>query len=443
MRIGIRLAPDHVRGASYVDDVEAATSEHVAPSHEAVSSVLRGLAKQSNWRRGQPVTVAFDLDALLTEYVARPAEELVEEKVLLLWIAPRSPSHPALLQHPDPLVARHVRAAVSVRGGHAVTGEELALLDEAAVRDVADRVSAGVFGDIRDVAVVASGARASSDHERRAAEVFLATVDGVRVSTSCDFGGVGLTERACSAVINAVLARHAEPLVTECELAAREVFGDVPIGFATGDGGRLLAPRMRSFPVVGLRATVACSLAGAARAFGMSSTRVLLLDQGRLRQGEVTAGLPVTLPEFPLISGIRLSVPTPKLAEVSPASLEALLSEGEDRLLVIGEGADLGALGLSLDDDRVVRIGSGDASLRGCAHSEPVAYIDEIAAVVDAEDVRRARADVEGRALVMAVSAGGEPGTERIVESSVMGVPYGGQATVRLRVRAACGLSGS
>jgi hypothetical protein len=442
MRIGIRLTPDAMVGAAFSAGEEVARSSLKGCSDAILRSLLHSLLNQGGRQRGHGLTVAFDLDSLLTEHVIGPTDEVEGGTVLLVLVAPRPPSHPALLRHPYPLVARHAASVVSVRGGHTVTGAELAPLDESTVRDIASRLNAGEFGDTKDVAVVAAGGLTSPEHERRVAEVFLATVDGVRVSTSCDFGGVGLTERACSTVLNAVLTRHADPLVTRCERVTREVMGDVPTGFARGDGGRALAPRMRAFPVAGLRATTACTLAGASLAGAVPDCRVVLLDGGMLRQGEVVAGLPVAVPGRPFIARTRLSVPTPKLGDLSPASLDGLLSDSDNVHLLALDQETLHPMVLRQDDSRF-RWVSGEASaLNGLAHCEPMAFVDKIAVVRDAEGVRRARAEAEEQALAMAVSGGGEPGTERIVESSAMVVPYGGAATVRLRVRSACGLLG-
>jgi hypothetical protein len=65
-----------------------------------------------------------------------------------------------------------------------------------------------------------------------------------------------------------------------------------------------------------------------------------------------------------------------------------------------------------------------------------MAWIDEVTRVVDLDHIASARYAAEQRALVMAIAAGGEPSTERILESVVMALPYGGVATARIRVRA-------
>jgi hypothetical protein len=331
-----------------------------------------------------------------------------------------------------------------VLGGHDVTGIELAELDTAAVLAIADELATGALADagLRDVAIVASGAPACPMHERQVAEMLLDRVPGLRVSTSHDFGGLGLSGRVSSTVVNAVLALPAEEMINVCEDAVHRVLADVPLGFARGDGGRSLAPTLRAHPVLGLCATSAMTVSGLAAHAAQRDCRVVMADREYLLLAEVRDALPVVLPEQPVF-GTRLSVPTARFVYAATAGSDALpewMGHGSDGPVVIA--ADVASKPEPQSQSNVTVAEAGlDVALLATALCAPMAWVDEVARVANPGQIQAARADAEQRALVMALAAGGRPTTERLVESAVMALPYGGGATVRIRVRAVSELS--
>jgi hypothetical protein len=448
IRIATRLTPAGVIGVVF-DEAEVVAT--ISGAGEPLGMLRDLLGELTAGRSGLVASVTIDLDALLQAALlpdAAAASDTARNasgSVVLLRIAARPPSHEALRRHPDPLVARHTAATRAVLGGHDVTGIELAELDAAAVLAIADELATGVLADagLRDVAIVASGAPASPMHERQVAEMLLDRVPGLRVSTSHDFGGLGLSGRVSSTVVNAVLALPAEEMINACEDAVHRVLADVPLGFARGDGGRSPAPTLRAHPVLGLCATSAMTVSGLAAHTAQRDCRVVMADGERLLLAEVRDALPVVLPEQPVFEGTRLSVPTARFvyaATPGPDALPEWMGQGSDGPIVIA--ADVASKPEPQNQSNLtVAEADLDVALLATALCAPMAWVDEVARVADPGQIQAARADAEQRALVMAVAAGGRPTTERLVESAVMALPYGGGTTVRIRVRAVSELS--
>ncbi|MFI6597479.1 hypothetical protein ACIBHX_14590 [Nonomuraea sp. NPDC050536] len=141
--------------------------------------------------------------------------------------------------------------ATIVRGGHSLTGRQLAPLDTEAVRSFAAGCGLARF------AVTAVGSPVTSDHELAAAEVVAAAVPGARITLSYEFSRAGLREREDTAVLNAALGPEAWRLADEIE---RELPG-LPLYFARSAGGLVSAHYFRRYPLVCYRGLSA----GAAR----------------------------------------------------------------------------------------------------------------------------------------------------------------------------------
>ncbi|QKW53450.1 hydantoinase/oxoprolinase N-terminal domain-containing protein [Streptomyces buecherae] len=425
--------------------------------------------------------VTFDVGPALLAAVREPADgpghgagegAARTVPVVAVRIAPRPARHPALARHPSAPIADLVARSVTLPGGHDLLGRELAALDEARVGELARELAAT---GVRAVAVAGCGSLAAPAHERTVGERLLAAVPGLRISLSHEFGGQDLAGREASAVLNAALADVAEEVLGACEAAAGRVAPRAQHGVARGDGGRTPLARARTLPVVAVGAAEAAALLGAARLAGRERCRVLLPGPEGALLGEVRNGVPLVRPGRVPGWGVRLSVPMAILsakgtaldgvgggADSADAGAEAGDGDGGEPPLVVvaaGDGhparptpaagpaaasgpvSDAGAEPgaghrVAGRDGRVSLSPPADLALIGTALCPPMAWVDEVVQVKDARELAAVRRDAEQRTIAMVTAQGAAPGSARLVETTVVALPFSPAGTMRVHLRA-------
>ncbi|MFD1656492.1 hydantoinase/oxoprolinase N-terminal domain-containing protein [Pseudonocardia alaniniphila] len=354
--------------------------------------------------------VVVDIGRLLLERILRQPAEL--SAVAMIRVVPRAASDPALGRHPDDVLERLITQRFTVPGGHDLFGHELRPLDREALGAVCREIAAH---PTRCVAVVAAGAGTQPRHEREVADAVQAAVPDARISAAHEFGGQGLAAREATVVLNAALAVAAQDVLDRCERAAQRAMPGVPLHIARGDGGWNSASRLRVLPVLGLGATDALQLRGAAEVAG-GDCRVLLRRTPHPVVGDVRRGLVAVRPQVLRELDTALVVPTATLARSGP---DPGAGPAGDVPLVVADG----------DSDELACIGA--------AVSRPTAWLDEIAFIESTARLDGVRRDAEARATAIATANGAAPGTADIVEVSTVAVPYSPSGTVRIRVRVA------
>jgi hypothetical protein len=416
LRIGARLSGRVVRGV--LGNGGRVLGQSTGEGARALSRVLHELAG----RAPEPVRSAtFDISDLLLEAVRRPRTELGVTPVSVLRVLPRAPHHAALADHPSATLRSLVPHRATVPGGHDLFGTPLAPLDLPAAVEAAQRARELGLGAI---AVVATGAARAPGHESAVAEAVLDAVPDLRVSLSHEVGGMGLLMRETAAVLNAALLSAAARLVDQCQRAARAL-GDVPCWFATGDGGRVSAERMRALPVLGLEAKWAMTLLGAAVLNGRDNAAIVVEDGDFCTIGEVRDGLPHVAADLRGVLGVRLAAPQPVLAFTGTESFRA------NRARWLPGSPDVPAL--------VIGNGDPDLATVGAAFCEPTSWVDIVVHADSTGELRLQQRTTEDRARGMVAMSDAPPGSERIVESSATALSYVRAGTYRLRVRAAAG----
>ncbi|MBB5935499.1 hydantoinase/oxoprolinase N-terminal domain-containing protein [Streptomyces zagrosensis] len=397
--------------------------------------------------------------------------------VVAVRIAPRPAQHPALARHPSAPIARLVTRSVTLPGGHDLLGRELSPLNAARVAELADELAAT---GVRDVAVAACGSLAAPAHERAVGERLMAAVPGLRVSLSHEFGGQDLVGREASAVLNAALADVADEVLTACEAAAEQVMPQAQYGVARGDGGRSPLARVRALPVVAVGAAEAAALLGAAHLAGLERCRVLLPGPAGALLGEVRSGVPLVRPGQVPGWGVRLSVPMAILSAKGTAAGDVAAGvadsagDGTEPPLVVvtpegdhhhappkpaatrGPGPGPGhspshshshsAASAVVPEPaagrpaawrgRVPLVPPADLSLIGIALCPPMAWVDEVVQVKDARELTAVQRDAEERTIAMVIAQGAAPGSARLVETTLVAMPFSPAGTIRVHLRA-------
>ncbi|GGO95133.1 hypothetical protein [Wenjunlia tyrosinilytica] len=461
MRIGIRTSASTAHGVLMDGGavVSAATAPLDGSAPGALTALTTGLAAAAS---PEVDSVTWDVSSVLEEALERasegrapsslvgpgglslvwPGSPVVAQHVAAVRVVPRSPAAPGLGAHPSSLVRSLVSWRGTVTGGHDLFGNELAALDlDAALRCAEQAALAG----LTTLAITATGACNRAIHEESVAAWLLERIPRLRLCLSHESGGLGLLEREATTVVNAALLDVAENVVAECEQATSALGDGVSCWFATGDGGRVSAKRLRWFPVVGLAATAASALIGAATLSGSRDAVVGLTGPAMITVGQVRGGLPHVEADLPRRIGVRMTTPQPVLtfSAVDPASPTAHpLNEHSgptvDVVAVLDEG------GREVADQLRRHVHPGPTWLRspadiaavGAAHTEASAWLDLLIPAETTDELDRLQARAEQQALTLVASNGARPGTERVVKSSAAAVGYLRASLYRLQVRA-------
>lgn len=448
-RIGVRLTVGHAR-AALITDGKIRQAECHADDDRALSRLLCDLARGTSVR-----SITWDVSAELD-----PVR--FGTPVATLQIRPRLPVHDLGSGHPSPLLQSlaHWRAAIT--GGHDLFGVQLSPLDtEEVLRSAALACEAGM----NTLAVTATGAPGCSDHELTSAELIRTVHPQARISLSHQVGGLGVADRGAATVLNAALLSAAGQVVERCTALARRLGPRTSVWFMAGDGGRISAERLRMLPVLGLSATSAAALIGAATLAGASNALVGLAGPDGLAVGHVQGGLPRVTTDLPGPGGVRMAVPQASLTPItgSPAdaaSAFALLAEHDQQPKVVAvSSAAPDRNSMSGDDqDRHDRYTAALARARasvaqlpstselvqppadlaaiGAAHAEPSAWLDTVLYAETPEELENKRAVVEQRALMLVAESGGRLGSEHVIDSRAVSLSFLPSGAYRLMVRA-------
>ncbi|UGY94574.1 hypothetical protein [Streptomyces gobiensis] len=439
MRIGVRLGSSGAYGA-LVDNDSARTAASVpltADWTEPLTTLLRDLAATAP----SPVTsVTWDISAMLEETLAPAAgAALRAQPVAAIRVVPRAPSAPDGGGHPSALVRSLIGWRGTVPGGHDLFGTELCELDLDAARRCAEAAEAA---GLTTLAITATGAAACPDHEVAVAAELLERFPHVRLCLSHETGGLGLLEREATTAVNAALLDVAEGIIAGCEHATGTLAGKPSCWFATGDGGRVSGKRLCWLPIVGLSATPAAALIGAARLSETTDALVVLTSASTITMGQVRDGLPHVEADLSGNSGVRMAPPQPVLTvsptpAVSAAPLLAAHSRHTaDVVAVLDEDGSETAdqFRHATDSDPLLVRPNADIAAVGAACTEPSAWLDLLVPLDTQGSLERIQTEAEQRALALVAAHGAGPGSEYIVRSAATAVGY--LRIYRLQVRA-------
>jgi hypothetical protein len=366
--------------------------------------------------RARACGVTIDISRLLLRPLLSAPDEL--SPVAAIRVVPRAATDPALERHPAEVIERLVSRRFTIPGGHDLFGRALRPLDRQALSAVCREIERD---GPRCVAVVAAGSQAQPRHEREVADGLQSALPDARISVAHEFGGLGLSPREATVVLNSALGDVAERVLDACESAVRRWLPGTPMRVGRGDGGWADASRMRMSPVLGLGAGDAFQLLGAAALTGVDDCRVMLRRPSGRVVGDVRHGLAVVRPYALRGLGTELVVPTAALTGADgvqqPSDPTAWRS---DSVPLVEAGQD---------PDELTCIGA--------AVSRPTAWLDEIAVIESTDELQGIRRDAQARATAIVTANGADPGTVDIVEMSTVAMPYSPSGTVRVRVRAA------
>ncbi|MBB4675632.1 hypothetical protein [Crossiella cryophila] len=431
MRIGVRLGVNRAHGALAHEGQVLATAANTVAGRggRQLSGLLKQLAASSP---SIVDSVTWDVSALFERALRRNSGV---QPVGAIRVLPRAPRHRG---HPFELVRALIAWEAVVTGGHDIFGAEMAALDlDGALKQVETAYAQG----IRTLTVTATGASGCAEHEQAIAGRVAEEFPDLRVCLSHEVGGLGLVEREATNVVNAALLDFCEDLVDRCERITATLDGPPSCWFATGDGGRVSARRLRSVPARGLAATAAAALRGAALLSGRTDGPIVLTGPRELLVGEVRAGLPRVEGDLLGGLGVRLVAPQAVLSTRPAATADAVAAqlreqEGAGAVGVLDEGGEDLAEHLHRKTRPVLAMVRTPADLCavGAAVSEPSAWLDLVVTADTAEDLQRRQSMLERQALSLVAASGARPGRERVIRSVATSLAFLGRDAYRLWV---------
>ncbi|MEG0027270.1 MAG: hydantoinase/oxoprolinase family protein [Raoultibacter sp.] len=167
--------------------------------------------------------------------------------------APATTAISCMADWPEDLkIAMHVRDFL-VHGGNEFDGREIAPLDEAAIRQIAQTVQSEGF---ESVAIVAVFSPVSDAHEKRAAALMAEVLGGdFPLTLSSEIGSLGFLERENASILNAALVAVARTTTASFEAALhREGLSGVAVYLGQNDGTLMSVEYAKRYPIF----TIAC-----------------------------------------------------------------------------------------------------------------------------------------------------------------------------------------
>ncbi|MDQ0469514.1 hydantoinase/oxoprolinase family protein [Labrys wisconsinensis] len=297
MRIGIDVGGTNTDAA--LMDGLLVKSACKTPTTPDVSSGITAVLRQV--LEGTGVGPA-DIEAVMigtTHFTNAVVERrrLLEVAAIRLGL-PATKALPPLTDWPADLADTLGRHVFMVRGGNEFDGREIAPLDEAEIRRIAGEIRAR---GLKAAAVTSVFSPVTSVMEKRAAEILLAEVPGLRISLSHEVGRVGFLERENATIMNACLADLAAKVVSSFRIALKEMRIAAPFFISQNDGTLMTPDFVERYPVLTFASGPTNSMRGAAMLAARKEAMVVDI-------GGTTSDVGMLMHGFPRESAVSVDI---------------------------------------------------------------------------------------------------------------------------------------
>jgi N-methylhydantoinase A/oxoprolinase/acetone carboxylase beta subunit len=288
MRVGVDV------GGTNTDAVLMSGSEvvawHKTPTTEDVTT---GIANALEGILGSQTGQAASVDAVMigtTHFTNAVVERrrLLEVAVIRLGL-PATAALPPMVDWPEDLRAAMGGHVYMLEGGHEFDGREIAALNEAAAKDVAQQIRE--LG-LRSVAITSVFSPVNSEMEMRCAEILQQTLPDIHVNLSNEIGRVGLLPRENAVIMNACLRELAVSVVGAFQSALARFGLDVPLYISQNDGTLMSASFAEQYPVLTFASGPTNSMRGAGFLSGVSEGIVVDIGGTTSDVGALSRGFP-------------------------------------------------------------------------------------------------------------------------------------------------------
>ncbi|EPZ45596.1 hydantoinase/oxoprolinase N-terminal domain-containing protein [Alicyclobacillus acidoterrestris] len=227
--------------------------------------------------------------------------------------APATRAVKPLAGWPDDLRARYAEYSWIVGGGHEFDGREIAPLDEAEIRSIAESVK----NKVQAVAITGVFSPVNTDHEERAAGIFREVLgEEIPISLSYQLGSVGLLERENATVLNAAVSSVAKRATMSFQQALADLGVHAALYLAQNDGTLMSVEYALLYPIL----TIACgptnSMRGAAYLTGLKNAIVVDVGGTSTDVGVLVNGFPRESFVAVDVGGVRTNFRMPDLYSI-------------------------------------------------------------------------------------------------------------------------------
>jgi N-methylhydantoinase A/oxoprolinase/acetone carboxylase beta subunit len=211
---------------------------------------------------------------------------------------------------PADILATVIGHSEIIEGGFEYNGEEIAALDEDAVRRFAHLCAQ----DTKALALSCAFSPATNDHELRAAEIIRAELgDALAVSMSHEVGTLGLLERENATALNASLLSVANRVVDGFRGALAGHGLDVDSYLTQNDGTLMTADEAKRFPIRTVGSGPTNSMRGACALAKLSDALVIDVGGTSADTGILVDGFPRESSTAIDVGGVRTNFRMPDL----------------------------------------------------------------------------------------------------------------------------------
>lgn len=226
---------------------------------------------------------------------------------------PATRSLPPMSDWPADLAAALGRHRYMLRGGNEFDGREIAPLDEAELRAVANDLRAK---GIRSAAVSSVFSPVTPEMEQRAAALLAEQVPGLKLSLSHEIGRIGFLERENAAIMNACLVDLADAVVASFRRALSELDITAPFFVSQNDGTLMVPGHVERYPVLTFASGPTNSMRGAALLAGIKKAMVVDIGGTTTDVGMLMHGFPREAALSVDIGGVRTNFRMPDVLAI-------------------------------------------------------------------------------------------------------------------------------
>ena len=316
-RIGIDVGSTNTDVAVVDERGRPYYTSKVTTTPDVTTGILRALEKavrESGVSPDDVVAVMYGTTHGLNAIITRRG--LYRVGVIRIGLPATSAIEP-MLDWPSDLREAIGNLYVLVRGGFEYNGEEIAELDESAVRRAAEEFKKK---GAEAVAITSVFSPVRPDHELRAAEIVREVMGDIPVSLSHTIGSVGLLERENATILNAAITGVMKRSIAAVRETMEKLgIGEAKLYLAQNDGTIISADMAEKYPIFTVAAAVSNSVRGAYVLTGLKDAIVVDTGGTTTNIGVLEKGFPRESSSAVILGGVRTSFMMPDFISIGVA----------------------------------------------------------------------------------------------------------------------------
>lgn len=324
LRIGVDVGGTNtdavvMDGNSVLSSIKAATTEDVVSGvRTAIETVIVGAGVPSSSIAHVMIGTTHFTNAVIER------KHLSQVAAVRLGL-PAAACVPPMVDWPADLRDAVGGHRFMLRGGYEYDGRVLSELDIEGLVGVAEQIKQRSIGA---AAITSIFAPINDGIERKARDLLLEHVPGLRVVMSSEIGRIGLLERESATILNASLLELADRTVSAFGAALRDCGLACEFSITQNDGTLMSADQVRRFPVLTFASGPTNSMRGAAFLTGLKNAIVVDIGGTTSDIGTLVHGFPRQASSIVDIGGVRTNFRMPDVFAIGVGGGSLVTDEG-------------------------------------------------------------------------------------------------------------------